>query len=235
MFGGKSMQIKVIKTGPLSVNTLIVPLCENKVFVVDPADCKYSEDEGKVASYISENELQVVAVILTHGHFDHVSGLPFLCEKNPNIPVLIHEKDARLLGSDSALEQNKELSLMGFREFLPFVSNLPSVTNFLQDGKTLLECFGGNQNFDVELKTALSNWEVIHTPGHTPGCVCVLNEKEKILISGDTIFYHSWGRTDFPGGSEIEIQKSLRAVYEKIQDDVRIYPGHDYFGFTKKD
>lgn len=85
---------------------------------------------------------------------------------------------------------------------------------------------------DPDVAAALSAWKVLHTPGHTEGSVCYYNEKEKILITGDTIFYHSWGRTDFPGGSERKMVKSLERIYSSLPDDVLVYPGHDYAGFA---
>ena len=84
---------------------------------------------------------------------------------------------------------------------------------------------------DLELKNALSDWKILHTPGHTKGSVCYYNEKEKILVTGDTIFYHSWGRTDFPGGSESEMMKSLERIYSTLPQDVQVFPGHEYAGF----
>ncbi|MBQ1834050.1 MAG: MBL fold metallo-hydrolase, partial [Treponema sp.] len=69
------MKIDLIATGPLYVNSYIVPLCGNDVFVVDPADCLYSEDRFSVVKRLKEKNLNPVAVILTHGHFDHVSGI----------------------------------------------------------------------------------------------------------------------------------------------------------------
>ena len=99
-----------------------------------------------------------------------------------------------------------------------------------------MDCMGASASgLSEETKSALSDWKIMHTPGHTEGGICLLNKKDKILISGDTLFYHSWGRTDLPGGNEREIQKSLSAILYEIEGDVRIYPGHDRFGFTKED
>ena len=68
--------------------------------------------------------------------------------------------------------------------------------------------------------------EVIHTPGHTPGGVCFYFEREKVLFSGDTVFKGTYGRTDFPSASEEVILRSIKKLFSKIPDDVRIYPGH---------
>ena len=136
---------------------------------------------------------------------------------------------------------------MGFEEFIPSVSNLPAADGVLEDGKTVLDCMAQpgtsfqalseaepQDGFSLALKEALSDWQIILTPGHTSGSVCFYNKKEKVLISGDTLFYGSWGRTDL-GGSEAEIMKSLRFLRENIDPDTVVFPGHDYCGFKMGD
>lgn len=208
------MTIHCIQTGPFGVNTYLVELTEKKCFIVDPAACKFTRDTEKFSAYLDSLGLSPVAVVLTHGHFDHVSGLKFLREKYPDIPIYIHKEDSAMIGAASGELQGPGLEAMGFEAFIPAVSGLPEATDFLTDGKMLFE-----------------EWRVIHTPGHTKGCCCLYNEKEKMLISGDTLFYGTWGRTDLPGGSEVEIMHSLVALKEKIPGDTKVYPGHDYFGF----
>lgn len=217
----------VFPTGPLEVNTVIVPLVENKVLVVDPANCKFANDEDDIFGYLEKNHLEPVAIALTHGHFDHIAGLPSFKRKY-DIPIAIHKNDSKMIGSDSQSEQGYALSLMGFGVFLPSVSNLPDADCFFEDGMTLSEVYG---SLPSDISAALSQWKVIHTPGHTQGCVCLYNKEQKILISGDTVFYHSWGRTDLPGGNEAQIQKSLRRINDIVEKDTLVYPGHDFFGF----
>ncbi len=266
------MTVSVLQTGIFGVNTLIVPLEENKVFIVDPAACRFTRDEEAVTSFLASHNLEPEAIILTHGHFDHVSGLSFLKEKYPSIPILIHPADADRIGPESAKIQGIELSDMGLDQFLPAVSNLPAPTGFLEEGKTLLACLQsqgeGETRFDgistspdkittptdgasssldrISTPTdgissrfggttpsqAFGDWTVLHTPGHTKGSVCLYNEKDKILISGDTLFFMSWGRTDLYGGSESEMQKSLTRLYKEVSLDAKVYPGHDRTGFT---
>lgn len=212
-YGGK-MKIHCIQTGPLSVNTYIVPLEQGGCFIVDPAACRFCHDEGKFIAFLESLQLEPKAIVLTHGHFDHVSGLKVLKEKYPKIEIYIHRDDARMIGAMSGELQSPGLEMMGFEAFVPAVSDLPEATDFLADGKIL---FG--------------NWQVIHTPGHTKGCCCLYSEKEKTLISGDTLFYGTWGRTDLPGGSETQIMHSLAVLKEKIPGETLVYPGHDYNGF----
>ena len=175
--------IKVIHSGPFSVNTLIVSLEGSDVFVVDPAGCSYTGDEKTVDEYLTGFHLNLKAIVLTHGHFDHTCGLKYLKNKYPSAPVLIHKNDSAYLGSESEIEQSKTLIACGMEDFIPFVSFLPSQDYFLENGKTLSQCMNMNAG-----TSALSAWRVIHTPGHTKGSVCIYNEKEKVLISGDTVF-----------------------------------------------
>lgn len=226
------MPIQILHTGPLQVNTLIVPLVRNFVFVVDSACCHFSRDTNLLTDFLKKNDLIPVAVVQTHGHFDHVAGLKSLQENFPNIPILIHKDDSNLIGLNSAAEQKNQLYAIGFDDFLPFVSDLPDATSFLEDEKTLADCI---KDCDSEIQDSLSKWKIFHTPGHTKGSCCFYNETENILISGDTIFYRSYGRTDLPGGSESEIQQSLMKIYEEIPGGTKIFPGHGETEFELED
>lgn len=75
-------------------------------------------------------------------------------------------------------------------------------------------------------------WKVIHTPGHSKGSVCYYNEGKGLLVSGDTMFYQSWGRTDMYGGSDAEIKKSLALLKNTVKEGTFVLPGHDCVGFT---
>ena len=230
------MNLHLLQTGPLKVNTCIVPLAENYVFIVDPADCSFSRDEGSVVSFLNSENLKPLALILTHGHFDHVSGLPSIKEAFPDISIAIHKNDAAMIGDESKLLQSKALYQMGFKQFLPFVSKLPEASHFLEDKKTLAEIFADcdfiKKQPSSAAKAALEKWRVLHTPGHTEGSCCFYNESNLTLISGDTLFYRSWGRTDLIGGDERKIHQSLARIMEICKEECQVYPGHDDYGFT---
>ena len=213
--------ITLIHTGPLGTNSLVVSLgnpSERKVFIVDPACCDFSHDSCAISRYLEENALVPQAIVLTHGHFDHVAGISFLMDRYPHMRLYIHAADASFIGPEGADRQARQLSPMGFMEFLPFVSGLCPATDFLTDGGSLFAEYG-------------SPWRVLHTPGHTEGSCVLYSEQEKILVSGDTLFYRSWGRTDLPGGDEAQIMHSLRRIYEEIPGGTKVYPGHDMAGF----
>ncbi len=221
--------IHVIRTGPLGVNSLIVELSKDKVFVVDPACCGFCGDESKIYDFLKSNKKIPVAVFLTHGHFDHVAGLKSLKKYYPELPVLIHKNDSAFIGSNSSVIQKKQLECLGFSDFLPFVSSLPEADFFLKENSTLAECFAEELK-DEEVKNALTEWKILLTPGHTMGSVCFYNKNKKLLISGDTLFYGSYGRTDL-GGSESAMAQSLKMLSATIEKDTLVFPGHDYCGF----
>lgn len=224
------MNLHRLRTGPLSVNTYILPLSKNEAIVIDPADCAFSSDEGSVLDYLSSKKLMPVAVILTHGHFDHISGLPSIKKAFPDIPVAIHKDDAAYIGENSSALQSESLSQIGFTEFLPFVSNLPGQSHFLEDKKALSDIFS-DCDFSSDAGISLSRLRILHTPGHTEGSICLYDESGRVLFSGDTVFYHSWGRTDLTGGDERKIRGSLMRILDECDERSEVYSGHDGSAF----
>jgi len=130
----------------------------------------------------------VAAILLTHGHFDHVGGVRWLAMET-DCPVYLHPAELSLPES--------------------FTAGSLLYTQLYDEG-------------DV-LKLAGLSIQVLHTPGHTPGSVCLLTEDA--LFSGDTLFMDSCGRTDFPGGSGTQIRKSLLRL-AALEKDYRVFPGH---------
>lgn len=227
------MELELLHTGILSVNTFIVHLVDNFVFIVDPAGSKFSYDEQKLVDYLQEKNLVPIAVFLTHGHFDHIMGVSLLKNKWPEIKIAIHQDDADCIGSNSKEMQKKFLYSMGpaALELLPAFYSFAEPDIILQDGITFDKYF---TSISKNILDEFAKWKVIHTPGHTKGSVCFYNSQDKKLISGDTIFYGTCGRTDLFGGSEVEIFNSIKKVLKLIPGDTLVYPGHDYTGFELK-
>ena len=147
-----------------------------------------------------------VAVLLTHGHIDHVMGIPGLRraakEKGVELPVYACSSEAKLLE-----DSDMNLSMMfGFGDVKV------KADRFFRDGD--------------ELTLAGMTFRVIETPGHTEGSCCFYFEKEQVLISGDTLFAGSVGRTDFPGGSSAKLVSSIRDRLYRLPDETTVYPGH---------
>lgn len=210
------MDINVFVSKEMRENTLVVPLTETDVFVVDPA------------ADFDLNGKNPVAVVLTHGHFDHVAKLSAFCKQNSAVPVLIHEADAKYLGKNAAEAQSKILDDCGATGLASEFRQLPEATAFLSEGQILSEAIHTESQ---SVQNALSHWLVIHTPGHSAGSICLMNQTEHILISGDTLFYCGYGRTDFFDGNYNDMLGSLRRLYS-LPDDTLVYPGHDLTGFA---
>ena len=174
-------------------------ICMNKDtkegFIVDPGD-----DELKISVNVSRLEMIPKAILLTHGHFDHIGAVNQLKERY-NIPVIVGAKEEKVL-TDSRMN----LSSM-FGEPVKVNGD-----KFLEDG----------ENFQV----AGFDIQYILTPGHTPGSGCFYIEEEQVLFSGDTLFQASRGRPDFPGGSESDIIKSIKNKLLVLPGETEVYPGH---------
>ena len=216
------MKVHVIHTGVLKVNTLVVPAEGGKCFIVDPAACALSGDAAIITDYLKSHKLECEGIVLTHSHFDHITGVAGLKAAYPEAKIYIHEAEAcELTGSGSPGPMNESvLQFFGAPDLLEIVGAQPAADSLLREGMTV---FG---------------WKVIHTPGHTPGSICLYKEGagengEGILISGDTLFdYGGYGRTDMYGGDEAEIIKSLGRLRREIPEGTLVYPGHDSFGFS---
>lgn len=189
------MILELIPVGQLQANCYIFGDKEDKqAVVIDPGD------EGeKIFKLIKEKDYNIKYIIATHGHVDHISAIKYLKDKT-NAKVIIHKNDA-----DALINPQKNLSV-----FLGYDSI---------QGAANIEVTGGE-----DLVIGKYKFKIIHTPGHTPGGICIL--LNKILFSGDTIFQRSIGRTDLPGGNHKELIKSIKEKIFTLEEDIIVYPGH---------
>lgn len=163
-----------------------------KCIIVDPAQ-NGVYDKAVAAGF------DPVAVILTHGHFDHIMGCHELQAKSLKICALDAEKDVL---RDSELNASDQIGR-------PYTVE---ADRFFTDGE--------------EVTIEGMTFKVIATPGHTKGSCCFYFEKDKVMISGDTLFEGSIGRSDLPTGNESEIIRSVKMLTRDYPEDVKVYPGH---------
>lgn len=188
------MEIVNITSGFTAANSyLLIDKETNNAALVDPGG-----DARQIISKIDEYGVCITAILLTHGHFDHILALDKVKEYT-NAKVYIHTLDNICLG-------NVNFSLM---------SHIGRDDTF-DDADVMLE--DGD-----EIKIGNSTISVMHTPGHTAGSVCFITDAG--IISGDTLFLESIGRTDFPGGDFDTIDESIHRLYS-IEGDAKVYPGH---------
>ncbi|MFQ5905271.1 MAG: MBL fold metallo-hydrolase [bacterium] len=157
------------------------------------------DEPGRIMETVDRLGIDVAYIINTHGHVDHI-GANEEIRKLTGAPIMIHQADVGMLSSPA-----RNLStLMGCE------ITSPGADRILEEGDVMM--FGG-----VKL-------EVAHTPGHSPGSICLMGDG--FVFSGDTLFFDSIGRTDFPGSSYQDMMNSIREELAPLPDDVMVYPGH---------
>lgn len=183
--------------GMVSTNVYLAVNTETKeAFLVDPAD-----RADVISRWIDEAGAELKAILLTHGHYDHIGAVMEL-KKKYQVPVYVMEAEDVVL-KDPALNLSGSWS-----EPLVVKSD-----RLLSDGE--------------EFELAGFSVKAYHTPGHTRGGACYYLKDEKTLFSGDTIFCETIGRTDLPTGSYGELVRSVKNILGQLPDDTDIYPGHE--------
>lgn len=204
------MKIITLPVGQMKTNCHILYDAQKNATIIDPgADAEY------IQNTISRLELKPFVIIATHGHFDHVGAVNDL-KFNFKIPFTIHKLDKPLLGRARA-------SSIRFTGFDP--------------GPTPLVDFYLNKELEPEIKKFPLRF--LHTPGHTPGSICLWLDKTSNIFVGDLIFAGgAVGRTDFSYSNEEDLYKSIKRIGDIVKDNFVFYSGHgemDTFGNFKKD
>lgn len=179
-----------IQVGSYEVNCTLIEK-DGKALIVDPG-----QEPERIIAALEKHNWKPMAILLTHGHFDHINGIPGLLEKYPSLPVYVSDADAMVMSHP--------------------LNNCPPEYGPV----SVKQC----NRLAVE---QLDSWgiKVIPTPGHTPGGVCYYLPDEKLLLSGDTLFAGSVGRTDLPGGDMAMLMNSLDSL-RALPEDTTVIPGH---------
>lgn len=190
-------RIQAMILGEVSTNCyLIYHQSTREAVVVDPAD-----NAAYILNKCRELAVKPAAILLTHGHFDHILAVKDICRAFP-CKVYAGREEDRLL-QDSSLNLSGS---MGSEQMSVEADVL------VKDGD-MLSLIG-------------FEWKVLETPGHTAGSVCYYVESEQVLLSGDTLFANSLGRTDLPTGDMGAILRSIKEKLLLLPEDTMVYPGH---------
>lgn len=185
------MERLTIEVGSFEVNCSVMS-ADGKAWIVDPG-----QEGERILALLAKKGLEPAGILLTHAHFDHISGIPALQAAHPELPVYVHSADRAMFGHPFN-QYGGEYASIGTPKNLRDTDDLPA---------------------------ALPGVRVLHTPGHTPGSVCFHFEADRLLLSGDTLFAGSCGRTDFPGGSMSQMVASLKRL-ATLPGDTLVIPGH---------
>lgn len=188
------MKIYTVVCGEIEENCYIADVGNGLAVAVDPGD-----GGERIYNIANEHDLKISAILLTHGHFDHIGGLVELYRLT-GADVYIH-------GSDIEMLKYPQLNLSSTMSDKLISAEVP--VKRISGGEVLTF---GNTSFSV-----------LHTPGHTQGCVCY--DADDAVFTGDTVFSNGYGRTDFPGGSMLQLRNSIRMLKSTIAGKT-IYPGH---------
>lgn len=202
------MKITNLPSGALQVNTyLAVDEETNKGFIVDPGG--YNPALTKM---VKDENIDIEYILLTHGHSDHICGVKEHLEDFPGAKVVADKEEEPML-HDVRFNFSAEFGM-------PYTLDADI---YVSDGD--------------ELNVGNINLKFFHTPGHSPGGMCIYAEKENVLFSGDTLFRQSIGRTDFPGCSFEALAESIKEKLFVLPDETQVFPGHmgpTQIGFEKR-
>lgn len=192
----QKMRIVTMQLGMLATNCYLVANEETgELVIIDPAD-----EAERIIARVRQMNARLVAILLTHGHFDHIGAVTSL-QKTFAIPVCAMTEEQELL-------QNAQKNLSGLYGKPVMVQ----ADRFLRDGE--------------KVQLAGFSFAVLHTPGHTVGGCCYYCKEEQVLFSGDTLFHGSVGRTDFPTGSMGMLHDSIHRKLFVLPAETAVYPGH---------
>lgn len=196
---------------PFSENTYVVYNDQKKAFLIDPGNFT-PEETDQLTQFILEKDLEVVHILLTHAHIDHVLGLQAAFDQY-QVPVLMHPLEQEILDRNP-MDANR----FGFF-FQPFKGTVSYITEH------------DRLNLDEE------EFQILHLPGHSPGSIGFYHAAQQLMVSGDVLFEGSMGRTDLYKGNQSDLLTSIRTKLFVLPEETKIYNGHGNpttIGFEKQ-
>jgi len=191
------MKVYPLVMGPVQTNCYMISI-RDKAVIIDPV-----EAPEKLIQYLNKHKLELEAILLTHGHFDHIGAVNDLAGVF-NVPIYAHKKEKPYF-------ENPELNLSTMM-YQKLVLKPDFDYRYLEDGENF-KCIG----LDVK---------VFHVPGHTMGSLCYYFKSEQIIFTGDTLFAHSIGRTDLIHGNHKQLVQAIKKKLLNLPEATLVYPGH---------
>ena len=204
------IQISSFAFNPFQENTYVLYDETKESIIIDPG-CYTPLEQAELSTFIENEGLKPVRLILTHCHIDHILGCKYISERYKLV------SEANKIEMPVFQNAERAAAIFGIRLEKP-----PAPGKFI-DEKDVIK-FGN------------SSLEILFTPGHSPGSLCFYNNEQKFVIGGDVLFHGSIGRTDLPGGNFDTLISSIKEKLFSLDDDVTVYPGHGQettIGFEK--
>jgi hydroxyacylglutathione hydrolase len=213
--------VERIVVGELNTNAYLFSIWKKSCLIIDPGG-----DAEEIINHMVMKNLHPLGIVCTHGHFDHVAAVgelhSYFAERGEDIPIFVHKLDSHFFGKEALNAHRESYAPLG-PSALDLVNSafnpLPAADVLLKEGDTILD----------------SGLVVLHTPGHTPGSICLYSEVNQVLFTGDTLFFEGVGRSDLPGGDGIKLMKNIRKKILNLPDEVRVFPGHGPFSTIERE
>lgn len=204
--------IERIVVGNLYTNAYIASVSKKECILIDPG-----ADVEKLIKRLEAINMTPLAIIFTHGHLDHTAAavgiIEHFAQRDVTVQVGIHEGDNSFLG-EPGIEANRAtfefFGDRGVEAYEELVRPLPVADFYFDEGDAILD----------------TDIQVLHTPGHTKGSVSLYSESRKVVFSGDTLFFHSIGRSDVPLGDEEQLKATIKERLFTLPEETRLFPGH---------
>lgn len=194
------IQVAIFVFNFIQVNTYVLYTTAGDCVIVDPA-CYSTEEVSTLEGFIEQHKLKPSAIVLTHPHIDHVVGVQTIKSKY-SIPVMAHLKSPEILNQTELYAAN-----FGFNNIHNFLPD-----KYLNDGD--------------EIYFGEASLQILYTPGHAEGSICLYSKEDGFVVTGDVLFQQSIGRTDLPTGNHKLLIESINTKLMTLPDSTTVFPGH---------